>query len=701
MIIEHDKMPVTLAKDYQSMDQKNTIFIRGVWDPSIIPIRQKFDERHYNLKPPSGLEGFTNLERALRAAAWSVCLEYAAKNEFGCANGGFYAWQGEKNPQQVIFNNDKEASSIIKDTARFLGASLVGIAEFNPQWVYSSWYDFSTGESIPAEFPFKIQRVISLAIESDYSACLTSPSLISCATTGYSYSRMSEIAKKLATFIRLLGYEAIPCGNDTALSIPIAVQAGLGEVGRNGILITPQFGPRVRLLEVFTDMPLQIDKPITFGVSQFCIKCRKCAQMCPANAIPPDPKPTMKGPSISNCPGVLKWYTNPESCFKFWAANGGECNNCIACCPYNKWSSWHHGLTQRLSDSIQRKSFFNLNASTNQNAAYLKLQPAVLTMGRSSVKLALPPAEQKADLVYYALGKASWVINDYAFPGGRAENGQSFYQWQLQPAKLKTELNDPAETAVIIKKAAKFLGASLVGITKVLSPADFPFEPKSVIVMAIEMDYEAYRTGPPLMVTAATGLGYSRMAETAKNVAAFIKELGYKAIPCGDDAAPSIPLAIMAGLGECGRNGLLITKEYGARVRLCKVFTDLEIKTDTPQPFGVKDFCASCRICADCCPARAISTDDLPAFEQKTYPHDEPAKWTIDAGKCYQFWAANATDCCQCIASCPFNKPVNWENDLCQSLADINLVSPKHKPENGLGSNQQSNQSNIKAWWKK
>lgn len=333
MIIEHDKMQVIVANDYQSMEQKNTIFIRGTWDPEIIPFREKFDERHYNLVPPSGLEGFTGLERALRAAAWSVCLEYAAKNEFGCANGGFYAWHGEKNPRQVTFKNEKEAASVVKDAARFLGASLVGIAEFNPRWVYSSWYDFSSGKSVPAGFPFKVRRVISLALESDYSACLTSPSLISCAATGRSYSGMAEIAVKLATFIRQLGYEAIPCGNDTALSIPIAVQAGLGEVGRNGILITPQYGPRVRLLEIFTDMPLQIDKPITFGVSQFCIKCRKCAQFCPANAIPTDPKPTREGPSISNCPGVFKWYTDPEKCYKFWAANGGECNNCIACCP--------------------------------------------------------------------------------------------------------------------------------------------------------------------------------------------------------------------------------------------------------------------------------------------------------------------------------------------------------------------------------
>lgn len=676
MIIEHDKMQVIVANDYQSMEQKNTIFIRGTWDPEIIPFREKFDERHYNLVPPSGLEGFTGLERALRAAAWSVCQEYAAKNEFGCANGGFYAWHGEKNPRQVTFSNEKEASSVVKDAARFLGASLVGIAEFDPRWVYSSWYDFSSGKSVPAEFPFKVRRVISLALESDYSACLTSPTLISCAATGRSYSGMAEIAVKLATFIRQLGYEAIPCGNDTALSIPIAVQAGLGEVGRNGILITPQYGPRVRLLEIFTDMPLQIDKPITFGVSQFCIKCRKCAQFCPANAIPTDPKPTREGTSISNCPGVFKWYTNPEKCYKFWAANGGECNNCIACCPYNKWSSWHHGLTKKFADSIHRKSLFSLTASSNHPAPLINVGPDVLTSGPGAIKLSHSASEQKGGPVAYALCKASWAIHD---------DYTSFYQWQLHPSKCKTDCGDPAETAVVIKRAARFLGANLVGITKTRTPADFPFEIRSVIVMAIEMDYEACRSEPSLMATAATGLGYSRMAETASKLAVFIKELGYRAIPCGDDIAPSIPLAIKAGLGERGRNGLLVTKQYGARVRLCKIFTDLEIKADQPVLFGVKNYCASCRVCADACPAQAISNAE------------QPEKWAVDTARCARFWEDNATDCCRCIVSCPLNKPAAWEIDLNQSLADINLVSP-FQP--GVDS-PRNKQRYVQSWWYK
>ena len=59
------------------------------------------------------------------------------------------------------------------------------------------------------------------------------PRPIAGAATGLGYSRMIEVAVKMAEFVRNLGYNAIPMGNDTALSHPLAVDAGLGELGRN------------------------------------------------------------------------------------------------------------------------------------------------------------------------------------------------------------------------------------------------------------------------------------------------------------------------------------------------------------------------------------------------------------------------------------------------------------------------------------
>ena len=146
---------------------------------------------------------------------------------------------------------------------------------------------------------------------------------------------MAFILACTGEFIRNLGYKAIQCGNDTALSIPLAIDAGLGELGRNGLLITPQHGPRVRLCKIFTDLPLEPDKPLEFGVKEFCKKCKQCAEHCEAGAISKEDEPSFEAVCRSNNPGVLKWYVDVERCYLYWCENGTDCSTCIKVCPYN------------------------------------------------------------------------------------------------------------------------------------------------------------------------------------------------------------------------------------------------------------------------------------------------------------------------------------------------------------------------------
>ena len=77
--------------------------------------------------------------------------------------------------------------------------------------------------------------------------------------------------------------------NDTGLVIPMAIQAGLGEYARNQLVITPEFGPRLRFSKIFTDMPLKSDKPRRPGVVKFCDICTKCVDACPVKALPSGP----------------------------------------------------------------------------------------------------------------------------------------------------------------------------------------------------------------------------------------------------------------------------------------------------------------------------------------------------------------------------------------------------------------------------
>jgi reductive dehalogenase len=146
---------------------------------------------------------------------------------------------------------------------------------------------------------------------------------------------MSAVTTSTAHFLTDLGWRAEPSGNDTALSVPLAIDAGLGELGRNGLLITRQLGPQVRLGKVFTDAPLVPDAAITFGVRTYCELCGTCARECPSGAISRD-EPTWAGPTRANNPGALKWYINPGKCWAYLRANGMSCARCVHGCLFNK-----------------------------------------------------------------------------------------------------------------------------------------------------------------------------------------------------------------------------------------------------------------------------------------------------------------------------------------------------------------------------
>ena len=114
----------------------------------------------------------------------------------------------------------------------------MGICQVHPNCVYSQEYNTITSEHYPIELPEGCHNAIVLAISMDYEQIRTSPTGIAGAEVGRGYSMMAYVANLLALFIRGLGYRAIPCGNDTALSVPLAMAAGLGETGRLGFLIT-------------------------------------------------------------------------------------------------------------------------------------------------------------------------------------------------------------------------------------------------------------------------------------------------------------------------------------------------------------------------------------------------------------------------------------------------------------------------------
>jgi epoxyqueuosine reductase len=145
---------------------------------------------------------------------------------------------------------------------------------------------------------------------------------------------MAFAIASMAQFLRNLRYNAIPMGNDTALSVPLAIDAGLGQLGRNGLLITPEYGPRVRLCKLFTDLPLEPDTPADFGLGDTCRGCRRCADACEAEAISDAREPSYEIACPSNNAGILRWAVHADRCYDYWIRNTAACSNCISACPF-------------------------------------------------------------------------------------------------------------------------------------------------------------------------------------------------------------------------------------------------------------------------------------------------------------------------------------------------------------------------------
>lgn len=305
---------------------QNIVFERVTSDSSWKGYMRMYDENVLDMIE-EGKHGYSRVDFALANASWIV--HDAFKGGFSHTRIKTYRtpiatvgidWAGIRH----TIDNAHIMSRYVKRAAKLFGASLTGICKLNRDWLYAE-----------ARIPDRFENVVVMAIEMDADGIASSPAVPAAAATGAGYSRMAFILACMGEFIRNLGYDTIQCGNDTALSIPLAVDAGLGELGRNGLLITPQYGPRIRLCKLFTDLPLEHDKPIEFGVKGFCKKCKQCARNCKANAISMDDEPSFEVACRSNNPGALKWHVNVEMCYQFWCENGTDCSTCIAVCPYN------------------------------------------------------------------------------------------------------------------------------------------------------------------------------------------------------------------------------------------------------------------------------------------------------------------------------------------------------------------------------
>ena len=180
----------------------------------------------------------------------------------------------------------QEMTKFVKNWAKKLGAVSVGITELKDYHFYST---IGRGEPYGAPVNLKHKYAIALTVEMEKILLDTAPHAPTAMESAQQYVNAGVIAVQLAEFMHGLGYPARAHidGNYRVICPLVARDAGLGEIGRMGLLITPELGPRVRLAVVTTDLPLVADeRKYDKSVLDFCSRCKKCADNCPAKAIP-------------------------------------------------------------------------------------------------------------------------------------------------------------------------------------------------------------------------------------------------------------------------------------------------------------------------------------------------------------------------------------------------------------------------------
>ncbi len=279
-------------------------FARALFGDMGKSVQEAAKGAHYVMKSPIG-------GCARRALGALLLLQ------FGDARG----------PVSASVADPRNNAENIKAMSYYLATDAVGLSEA-PDWVY---YSHNAGGN-PIK-PYH-DNAISMLYDQGYETMdgASGDDWISVAQSMRAYLRFSLIGGVVAEQIRRLGYSARVHSvlDSDVLQPPLLLLSGLGEVSRIGeVILNPFLGPRLKSGVVTTSMPMSYDRPIDFGLQNFCESCNKCARECPSGAITAGPKLMYNGYEI--------WKSDAEKCARYRLTNaaGGMCGRCMKTCPWN------------------------------------------------------------------------------------------------------------------------------------------------------------------------------------------------------------------------------------------------------------------------------------------------------------------------------------------------------------------------------
>ncbi len=226
----------------------------------------------------------------------------------------------------------------LKAVASFYGASDLGVTPLKDYHLYShrGRHSSNWGEKVRNTH----QTAIVIVVAMDVDIFKTAPTNAVIQESARKYVEVAKISNILAQYIREFGYRATAHNdaNYETLCVPLAVDSGLGELGRMGLFMHGKFGPCVRLAVVTTELELPPAEGSDYHMEEFCRICKKCSDNCPTGAI--------SGEDETESRGFRHWSINQERCFAFWKRIGTDCGFCVAVCPYTKPDNFLHRLVR-------------------------------------------------------------------------------------------------------------------------------------------------------------------------------------------------------------------------------------------------------------------------------------------------------------------------------------------------------------------
>lgn len=337
LVFPYNKVNIPLSeKAIQQYDERRTMFSRKE-----IGTQAEKLNAYYQMYPQD-LE--LDKEWRKKPGLMSENSTFYSKLTFSAADASFFAIESLRNKVDGEHNKTKssyqpkEISRFIKQWSKKLGAVSTGICALEKHHLYSHrGRGHVYGNSVNNKHKF----AIAFTVEMDKDYLATGPAGPTLMESANQYLNSGVIAIQVAKFIRELGYEARAHidGNYEVICPLVARDAGLGEIGRMGLLMTPELGPRIRIAVVTTNLPLVADirKP-DYSIHDFCTICKKCADVCPSQAIDKTPMKIIDG--------VHRWQISQEKCYSYWCTSGTDCGRCMSVCPYSHPNNFLHNIVR-------------------------------------------------------------------------------------------------------------------------------------------------------------------------------------------------------------------------------------------------------------------------------------------------------------------------------------------------------------------